>query len=253
VGSPEGDPHRSGGRRVAHAMRSRRALPCRPPPRLDRPHQHAHVRPRARRARPFPDQSLRRDVRRDHRVEPGQDGHAGQRHRRPGPVQRRGVHHPQRRLQGAAGRDVRAAHPYPRRRRPLAPPERAAPDQPGRAARARRRRVPRIWRAGLAGGMRRVGRNLRQGKLRRAAQPRPPHLGRDHPRSVDAALHARASLRAGTHSAGDGRATGDDRRRGGGKGGRPDEEAARDAGLRPDGVRGLGAHGGPQGRGLPPL
>ena len=54
--------------------------------------------------------------------------------------------------------------------------KRAAADQPGRAACAGRPRLPRLRRAGLAGGMRGAGRDLRAGQLRRAAEPRPADL-----------------------------------------------------------------------------
>jgi len=48
-------------------------------------------------------------------------------------VQQCRLHHPQRRLQGRARFDVRAAHPHARRRRGVADRQGPAPDQPGRA------------------------------------------------------------------------------------------------------------------------
>ena len=94
--------HRDDRRRVADALRIGGALPCRRPSRLDRPDQHAFLGAGTRRAGHVPDQPLRPDVRRDHRLEPDQDGLRRQRHRRRRGVQQRRLHDPQRRLQGAA-------------------------------------------------------------------------------------------------------------------------------------------------------
>ena len=63
---------------VAAARRPRRLLPPGRALRLGRPRLHAHLGARARARAPLPDQPLRHDVRRDHRVEPGEDRPRGQ-------------------------------------------------------------------------------------------------------------------------------------------------------------------------------
>ena len=70
------------------------------------------------------------------------------------PLQRRRLHHPQRRLQGAARRQLRHAHPHARRHRRLGAEEGPAPDQPGRARGVGRPRLPRVRRADVGRGMR---------------------------------------------------------------------------------------------------
>ncbi len=62
------------------------------------PHRRPRGRAHSRRAPVLPDQQLRRSVPRDHRVEPGEDGYRRQRQLRRRQVQRRGFHHPWRRL-----------------------------------------------------------------------------------------------------------------------------------------------------------
>ena len=63
--------------RVAAARRSRRVLPARRALRLGRPDLHAHLGARAGPRASLPDQSVRDDVRRDHRVEPREDRSRG--------------------------------------------------------------------------------------------------------------------------------------------------------------------------------
>ena len=69
-------------RRMAHPRRPGRGLPAGRAVRLGRPRLHAHQRARAGQRQRVPDQSLRPDVRGDHRVEPGQGRHRGQQARR---------------------------------------------------------------------------------------------------------------------------------------------------------------------------
>ena len=59
-------------RRMAAPRRPRRRLPAGRALPLGRPRLHAHQRARAGARAPLPDQPVRPDVRRDHRVEPGQ-------------------------------------------------------------------------------------------------------------------------------------------------------------------------------------
>ena len=66
----------------------------------------------------LPDQPVRDDVRRGHRVEPGQDRSRGQQdHGEPVRDQPGRLHDPQRDPRRARGREVRAAHAQPQRRR----------------------------------------------------------------------------------------------------------------------------------------
>src|SRR6185503_928002 len=58
---------------MADARRSRRVLPARASLPDGRPGLQPRLGARARRGRPLPDQRLRHDLRRDHRLEPGED------------------------------------------------------------------------------------------------------------------------------------------------------------------------------------
>ena len=72
-----------------------------------------------------------------------------------------------------ARRQLRHAHPYPRRHRRLGAEEGTAPDQPGRARGVGRPRLSRVRHADVGRGMRGARHHLPGRKLRRAAQPRP--------------------------------------------------------------------------------
>ena len=76
-------------------------------------------------------------------------------------VQQRRLHHPQRRLQGTPGRDVRDAHAHPRRRRRLDAANGLRPISQDALQVYRRCRLSRVRRAGLAGGMRGARPHLR--------------------------------------------------------------------------------------------
>ena len=138
-----------------------------------------------------------------------QDGHGRQCPGDERQVQQRRLHHPQRRLQGAAGRQLRDAHAHPRRRRGVAAAQRAS----ARSARTRctcsttspitSTACPRRWR-----NARRSAAPAQQGSCVVLLNHGLLTLGADHPRRVDAPVHAGARLRAGTDGAQDGRAAG---------------------------------------------
>ena len=95
---------------------TRRLLPAGRQLRDDRPDLQPHHRAHSRHRAPA-DQPLRSAVQGNHRVEPGEDRRRGQHHRQA----RHRLRHQQIRLRdprrhphGAAGREMRAAHPHPR-------------------------------------------------------------------------------------------------------------------------------------------
>ena len=98
-----------------------------------------------------------------------------------------------------------------------------------------------------------LGRTCAAWKLRGAAEPRVADLRPDDPWRADAVVHAGARLRTGTDRAHDGCAAGDDRAACRAEGGGADAEDPQHRGLWLDGMEGPGAHGGAQGRRLPPL
>ena len=116
----------SGG--MAGARRARRLLPAGRPVRDDRPDLQPHHRAHPRHRAPA-DQSLRAALQGDHRVEPGEDRRRGQHHRQARHRLRHqqiGLRDPRRDPHGAAGGQMRAAHPHPRRHRGVGDELRAA-------------------------------------------------------------------------------------------------------------------------------
>src|SRR5687767_9214956 len=190
---------------MAGPRRSRRLLPPRAPLRHGRPCLQPHLGARARRGRPLPDQRVRHDLRRDHRLEPGEDrlrrqGGAGFRNRLR--HQPRRLRHPQRSAQGTPGRGLRDPHPFDRRHGGLGARLRPAADHADRDV-LRRRRHARVRergdRPGRAGA---AGPRSRQVQGDDPAQPRPARRGADGFGGLHQPLLARARLQGA--SGGDG-------------------------------------------------
>ena len=114
-------------RGVGGARGPGRLLPARRPFRLGGSRVHPHHGARAGHRRPLPHQSLRRVLRRDHRVEPREDRPAGQ---QAGGLAVSGepgrLRDPQRHPRRAPRRPLRAAHPHAERRRRLRAARRAS-------------------------------------------------------------------------------------------------------------------------------
>src|SRR5499427_5216300 len=192
------DPRRGLGRGMADARRSRRLLPPDRQIRDDRPHLQPHHRAHPRRQGPPADQPLRHALQGDHGVEPGEDRRRGRdrletrdrlRH------QQIGLRDPRRHPQGAAGRRLRAAHPYPRRHRGVGDEMRAAAAVADRDPVRRPHGLSRL--RGSGGGSRRARAHRQRSRSARCAghaQPRPAHLRRDHPAGVKHHVSARIVL-----------------------------------------------------------
>src|SRR5262252_6509155 len=192
------DPRRGLGRGMADARRSRRLLPPDRQIRHDRPHLQPHHRAHSRRQGSPADQPLRHALQGDHGVEPGEDRRRGRdrletrdrlRH------QQIGLRDPRRHPQGASGRRLRAAHPYPRRHRGIGDEMRAAAAVADRDPVRRPYRLSRL--RGAGGGARRARAHRQRSRSARCAghaQPRPAHLRRDHPAGVKHHVSARIVL-----------------------------------------------------------
>src|SRR5262252_627489 len=192
------DPRRGVGRGVASARRSRRLLPLGRQIQDDRPHLQPHHRAHPRRQGPPADQPLRHALQGDHGVEPGEDRRRGRDHleaRDRLRHQQIGLRDPRRHPQGAAGRRLRAAHPYPRRHRGVGDEMRAAAAVADRDPVRRPYRLSRLRGAGR--GSRRARAHRQRSRSARCAghaQPRPAHLRRDHPAGVKHHVSARIVL-----------------------------------------------------------
>src|SRR3989449_2517425 len=132
-------------RRVGRPRRPRRRLPPRLALQVGGPRLHAHHAARARRRGPVPDQPVRRLLRRDHGLQPGEDRPQGPEDR---PLALRGesgrLRDPQRHPRRAARREVRAAHPHAQWRRRLRPARRPAADLPALDVQPREPRLSRL-------------------------------------------------------------------------------------------------------------
>src|SRR6266481_80389 len=192
------DPRRGVGPGVASARRSRRLLPPGRQIRDDRPHLQPYHRAHPRQQGPSAHQPLRHALQRDHGVEPGEDRRRGRDHletRYRLRHQQIGLRDPRRHPQGAAGRRLRAAHPYPRRHRGVGDEMRAAAAVADRDPVRRPYRLSRL--RGAGGGARRARAHRRRSRPARCAghaQPRPADLRGDHPAGVQHDVSARIVL-----------------------------------------------------------
>ena len=147
----------------------------------------------------LPDQPLRGDVRRDHGLEPDQDGHrrqdlrqAGGRFNAAGFTIHSGIYKARADVNCVMHTHTRAGGGVSLMEKGLRP---ISQDAISILDDARRRLSP-LWRASDERGMRGAGPDLPAGQLCRAAEPWPPDLRPDDSRRLDAALHPGAGLRA---------------------------------------------------------
>src|SRR5205823_4875286 len=144
---------------------------------------------------PPADQPLRHALQGNHGIEPRQNRCRGRDHLETGDRLRHqqiGLRDPRCDPQGAPGRRLRAAHPYPRRHRRISDEMRAAAVISDRDPVRRPPRLSRLRRP--SGGSRRTRAHRQRSRIpRRAhhAQPRPPDLRGDNPAGVQHHVSAR--------------------------------------------------------------